>query len=91
MLSIAKQMYDYYVKPYLAEGGDIDRCLKEVHDMILRIRPSAKVECKIGVYELHGETLNPDLALASVKIACDSIRNTPDTFMHITRIPWERV
>lgn len=64
----------------LAEGGDIDRCLKEVHDMILRIRPSAKVECKIGVYELHGETLNPDLALASVKIACDSIRNTPDTF-----------
>ena len=64
----------------LAEGGDIDRCLKEVHDMILRIRPSAKVECKIGVYELHGETLNPDLALASVKIACDSIRNTPGTF-----------
>ena len=64
----------------LAEGGDIDRCLKEVHYMILRIRPSAKVECKIGVYELHGETLNPDLALASVKIACDSIRNTPDTF-----------
>lgn len=65
----------------LAENRNLEEKIREAHSRILSIRPSAKVDCKAGIYQLGRWGADPNLAVTRVKIACDSIHDSGDRFM----------
>ena len=65
----------------LAENRNLEEKIREAHSRILSIRPSAKVECKAGIYQLGCWGADPSQAVTRVKIACDSIHDSADRFM----------
>ena len=65
----------------LAENRNLEEKIREAHSRILSIRPSAKVDCKAGIYQLCRWGADPSQAVTRVKIACDSIHDSADRFM----------
>ena len=65
----------------LAENRNLEEKIREAHSRILSIRPSAKVDCKAGIYQLGRWGADPSQAVTRVKIACDSIHDSADRFM----------
>lgn len=65
----------------LADSAGVEDKIREAHSRILGLRPSAKVDCKAGIYQLGRWGADPNLAVTRVKIACDSIHDSGDRFM----------
>lgn len=65
----------------LADSSGVEDKIREAHSRILALRPSAKVDCKAGIYQLGRWGADPNLAVTRVKIACDSIHDSGDRFM----------
>lgn len=65
----------------LADSSGVEDKIREAHSRILALRPSAKVDCKVGIYQLGRWGADPNLAVTRVKIACDSIHDSGDRFM----------
>lgn len=65
----------------LADSSGVEGKIREAHSRILALRPSAKVDCKAGIYQLGRWGAVPNLAVTRVKIACDSIHDSGDHFM----------
>ena len=65
----------------LADSAGVEDKIREAHSRILALRPSAKVDCKAGIYQLGRWGADPNLAVTRVKIACDSIHDSGDRFM----------
>lgn len=65
----------------LADSSGVEDKIREAHSRILALRPSAKVDCKAGIYQLGRWGADPNLAVTRVKIACDSIHDSGDHFM----------
>lgn len=65
----------------LTDSAGVEDKIREAHSCILALRPSAKVDCKVGIYQLGRWGADPNLAVTRVKIACDSIHDSGDHFM----------
>lgn len=65
----------------LADSAGVEDKIREAHSRILALRPSAKVDCKAGIYQLGRWGADPSQAVTRVKIACDSIHDSADRFM----------
>ena len=65
----------------LTDSAGVEDKIREAHSCILALRPSAKVDCKVGIYQLGRWGADPNLAVPRVKIACDSIHDSGDHFM----------
>lgn len=65
----------------LADSAGVEDKIREAHSRIRALRPSAKVDCKAGIYQLGRWGADPNLAVTRVKIACDSIHDSGDHFM----------
>lgn len=65
----------------LTDSAGVEDKIREAHSRILALRPSAKVDCKAGIYQLGRWDADPNLAVTRVKIACDSIHDSGDHFM----------
>lgn len=65
----------------LTDSAGVEDKIREAHSRILALRPSAKVDCKAGIYQLGRWGADPNLAVTRVKIACDSIHDSGDHFM----------
>ncbi|WP_288930455.1 EAL domain-containing protein [uncultured Dialister sp.] len=65
----------------LTDSAGVEDKIREAHSCILALRPSAKVDCMVGIYQLGRWGADPNLAVTRVKIACDSIHDSGDHFM----------
>lgn len=77
--SISRFDVDHFM--VLADSRGVEDKIREAHSRILALRPSAKVDCKVGIYQLGRWGADPSLAVTRVKIACDSIHDSGDRFM----------
>lgn len=70
---------DHFV--ILTRNIDIERRIEKLYNKLLKIHDNVKIDGKVGMLVVKDNNINPELACDYAKLACDSIRNKPNTFI----------